>query len=94
MSRWPFEYSPRFNKKIVNLNNPIAAHRIRRLCEWIAEQKDPDRISHIQTCEEKINKKLFFNTYGFHIVYRFVDQNIIFLMFYNDSENNTPATTR
>ena len=94
MSRWPYEYAPKFNKKIVNLNNPLAAHRIRRLCEWVAEQQDPDCILHIQTCEKKINKKLFFSTYGFHIVYKFENQEIVFVMFYTGSENQTPPTNR
>ena len=94
MSRWPYEYSGKFNKMIINLKNPLAAHRIRRLCEWIADQQDPSCIANITTCEETINKKLFFPTYGFHIVYKFENQEIVFVLFYTDSENNTAPTTR
>ena len=82
-SRWPYEYSDIFNEKIANLKNPLSAHRIQRLCEWIAEQQDPSRISNITTCEEVLNKKLFFPQYGWNIVFRFSDQKITFIMFYN-----------
>ena len=82
-TRWPLEYSSKFNRKIINLKNPLASHRIRRLCEWIAEQKDPSCIDNITTCEEVVNKKLFFSAYGWHIVFKFEKQEIIFIMFYN-----------
>lgn len=86
-TRWNYEYAPKFQKKIVNLNNPLAAHRIEKLCEWIADQQDPAAILHIKTCEEIINKKLFFVIYGWHIIYKFENQEIVFVMFYSDSEN-------
>ena len=85
MSRWPYEYAPKFNKKSANLKNPLASHRIRKLCEWIAEQQDPSCIDHITTCEEIENKKLYFPSYGWHIVFRFENQEITFIMFYNAS---------
>ena len=88
MTRWPYEYSDLFNKKIGNLKNPLAAHRIRRLCEWIAEQQEPSCIDNIATCEEVVNKKLFFPTYGWHIVFRFENQKIVFIVFYNISDGN------
>lgn len=75
-----------FGEKIANLRNPLASDRIRRLCEWIAEQKDPSCIDNVATCEEIMNKKLFFPTYGWHIVFRFENQEITFIMFYNESD--------
>jgi len=87
MTRWPYEYSDIFNEKIINLKNPLGAHRIRKLCEWIADQQDPSCINNITTCEEIVNKKLFFPTYGWHIVFRFNNQEITFIMFYNASMN-------
>jgi len=87
MSRWNYEYAPKFNKKIVHLKNPLAAHRIRRLCEWIAEQKDPNDIPHCKSCAEQANKKLYFPTYGWHIIFRFEDGIVVFVMFYNASDD-------
>ncbi len=93
MSRWPFEYAPKFNKKIANLKNPLASNRIRKLCEWIAEQQDPECIANITTCEETINKKLFFPQYGWHIIYKFENQEIVFVLFYSNSDSPLPPTT-
>jgi len=56
------------------------------LCEWIAEQKDPSSIDNIAACEEIVNKKLFFPTYGWQMVFRFENQEITFIMFYNASD--------
>ena len=86
-TRWTYEYAPKFQKKIANLDNPLAAHRIEKICEWIADQTDPSAIIHIKTCEEIINKKLFFVAYGWHIVCKFEKQEIVFVMVYSEKEN-------
>jgi hypothetical protein len=83
MARWEIEYAPKFTVKSQNLKSPLASQRLERLCEWIAEQKDPDQIPHCKSCAEEVNKKLYFPTYGWHIVFRFEDGTVVFVMFYN-----------
>ena len=83
MSRWEIEYAPKFTIKSQNLKSPLASRRLEKLCEWIAEQKDPDKIPHCMSCAEEINKKLYFPTYGWHIVFRFEGDTVVFVMFYN-----------
>ena len=78
-------------KKIVNLKSPLAAYEIRELCEWIADQQDPSCIDNITACEEATNKKLFFPTHGWHIIFRFENQEITFIMFYNSTDGKAQS---
>ena len=70
----------------MNLRSPLASKRLERLCEWIAEQNNPDEIPHCESCAEKTNKKLYFPTYGWHIVFRFEGDTVVFVLFYNVSD--------
>ena len=88
-TRWGKEYAPKFNLKRDNLRSPLAAHQIKKLCEWISDQTNPDEIPHCESCKEKINKKLYFPVYGWHIVFRFEDDTVVFVMFYNAPEGKS-----
>lgn len=82
-TRWGVQYSPKFNIKSQNLRSPLASHRLEKLCEWIANQTDPNKIPHCMACAEEANKKLYFPVYGWHIVFRFEGDIVVFVMFYN-----------
>lgn len=85
-TRWEIEYAPKFNNKCKNLKSELATYRIKKLCGWIADQTDPNNIPNCKSCAEKVNKKLFFPTYGWHIVFRFEDGTVVFVMFYNATD--------
>lgn len=86
------EYAPKFKIKSKNLQSPLASQRLEKLCEWISNQTNPDEIPNCKSCAEAINKKLYFVYYGWHIIFRFDGQKIIFVMFYNapDGTKNHP----
>jgi len=81
--KWEYEYSPKFKMKAKNLRSPLAVDRLEKLCEWIASQLNPDQIPNCEVCEEKITQKLYFVEYGWHIIFRFDNDKVIFIMFYN-----------
>jgi len=85
-TRWEIEYAPKFKIKSKNLRSPLASDRLEKLCEWIADQTNPDEIPHCMSCAEATNKKLYFPIYGWHIVFRFDGQKIVFVMFYNATD--------
>ena len=82
-TRWDIVYAPKFNHKSKNLKSPLASHRLEKLYEWIADQNNPDEIPNCESCTEKINKKLYFPKYGWHIVFRFENDTVVFVLFYN-----------
>lgn len=85
-TRWEIEYSPKFSIKSKNLKSQLASYRLEKLCEWIANQTDPNKIAHCMSCAEEVNKKLYFPMYGWHIVFRFEGDTVVFVMFYNASD--------
>ena len=84
--RWEIEYAPKFKHKSKNLRSQLASQRLEKLCEWIAEQVDPNTIPYCMSCAEEVNKKLYFPFYGWHIVFRFENPKVVFVMFYNATD--------